>query len=90
MVAGDLYAGTELARPIGDGDLAALQNLDFADAEAGSISPIVCNPRQQVGIPKGTILIGGVSISDCVIGVGANVFMSDVVLASLSDGNPGG
>jgi len=66
------------------------KNWDFSDAEAGHIYHIQCSPMQQVGIPQGTILTGVVIISDCVIGVGANVFMSDVVLASLSGGNPGG
>ena len=44
---------------------------------------------QQVSIPQGTVLTGMVIVSDCQIFVGANVFLSDVVLASLSDGNPG-
>jgi hypothetical protein len=65
------------------------KNWDFSDAEAGHIYHIVCNPMQNVGIPQGTILTDVVIVSDCVISVGSGVFMSDVVLASLSTGNPG-
>jgi hypothetical protein len=67
------------------------KNWDFSDAEAGHIYHIVCDPEmQQVGIPAGTTLTDVVIVSDCQILVGANVSLSDVVLASLSTGNPGG
>ena len=63
---------------------------DFADATAGNVYHIECEPMQTVRIPGGTILTGVVIISDCNIVVGPGVEMSDVVLASLSTGNPGG
>jgi hypothetical protein len=66
------------------------KNWDFSDATAGNVYHIQCNPMQQVGIPSGMTLTGVVIVSDCQILVGANVSMSDVVLASLSTGNPGG
>jgi hypothetical protein len=66
------------------------KNWNFSDATAGNVYHIQCSPMQQVGIPQGTVLTGVVIVSDCQIGVGANVIMSDVVLASLSGGNPGG
>jgi hypothetical protein len=66
------------------------KNWDFSDATAGNVYHIQCSPMQQVGIPQGAVLTGMVIVSDCQIGVGANVIMSDVVLASLSGGNPGG
>jgi hypothetical protein len=66
------------------------KNWDFSDATAGNVYHIQCSPMQQVGIPQGAVLTGMVIVSDCQILVGANVMMSDVVLASLSTGNPGG
>ena len=65
------------------------KNWDFSDATAGHVYHIQCNPMKQVGIPSGIALTGVVIVSDCQVLVGADVSMSDVVLASLSDGNPG-
>ena len=65
------------------------KNWDFSDATAGHVYHIQCNPMQQVGIPSGIALTGVVIVSDCQVLVGADVSMSNVVLASLSDGNPG-
>jgi len=65
------------------------QNWDFSDASAGNVYHIQCNPMQQVGIPSNTTLSGVVIVSDCQVLVGSGVIMSDVVLASLSTGNPG-
>ena len=43
----------------------------------------------QLHIPSVIALTGVVIVSDCQVLVGADVSMSNVVLASLSDGNPG-
>jgi hypothetical protein len=50
---------------------------------------IVCEANQRVTIPDYTVLDDVAIVSDCRIGVGSDVQMTDVVLASLSGGNNG-
>ncbi len=64
-------------------------NFNFSNLVAGQVYHIECAPNQRVSIPNNTILDQVAIVSDCRIGVGSNVQMSDVVLASLSGGNNG-
>ena len=66
---------------------------NFADATPGNVYHIQCAANKNVGIPNNTVLDRVVIVSDCQIGVGAGVSMSDVILASTAvapGGNPNG
>ncbi len=47
----------------------------------------MCESNQRVSIPDYTVLDNAAIVSDCRIGVGSDVQMTDVVLASLSGVN---
>ena len=49
----------------------------------------MCESNQRVSIPDYTVLDNAAIVSDCRIGVGSDLQMTDVVLASLSGGNNG-
>ncbi len=62
---------------------------DF-DTTPGQVYHIECASNKNARIPGGTILTDVAIISDCNIGAGPGVVMSNVALFMLSTGNPGG
>jgi hypothetical protein len=65
------------------------KNFDFTGMLPGHVYHIDCKANQSVGIPQDTVLTRVVIVSDCQVGIGSNVFMHDVILASRAGGNPG-
>ncbi len=67
---------------------------DFANLEAGRVYHLKCPEglpyKPQANVPDGTVLNQVVIISDCPIHFGSNVWLSDVVVATLDGGNDGG
>jgi hypothetical protein len=65
------------------------KNFDFTGMLADHVYHIDCKANQTVGIPQNTVLTRVVIVSDCQVGIGSNVFMHDVILASRAGGNNG-
>jgi hypothetical protein len=62
------------------------KNFDFTGMLPKHVYHIDCKPNQHIGIPQDTVLTEVVIVADCQVGVGSNVFMHDVALASRTDG----
>jgi hypothetical protein len=62
---------------------------DFADATAGHVYHIQCQPNKTVGIPGGTVLSNVVIVADCLVSTGAGVTLTNVLLASSAVGAVG-
>jgi hypothetical protein len=62
---------------------------DFADATPGHVYHIQCQPNKTVGIPGGTILSNVVIVADCLVSSGADVTLTNVLLASTAVGDAG-
>jgi hypothetical protein len=65
------------------------ETYNFKNMKTGGTYHIECDPKKSVSIPKNTKLSSVVIVADCNIKVESGVEMTDVVLATLSEGNPG-